>query len=383
MDQAATYLPTMVRHRRVIHAHPEIGLELPETHAYLELTLRSLGINPEVHEAGGLTARIRGTEDSGLVRVLRADMDALPLTERTNLPYASTTDGAMHACGHDLHMAMLLGAAEMFTAHPPRHDVVLAFQPGEESDRGALELLKHKNLKLKKGTSAFAIHVNSIIESGVIAFRRGKFMAYGDWFKQTFSGPGGHASAPDLAGNPVRAIADFVRHLESVVDELGISENLVATVTEILSGNTVNVIPTEGRARGTLRTLSVESRARLHQRIKEIATQAAIHHGLQSTTEIMEGYPAVIGDDAFIDAFLDSIKSAGFSSSLAEMKSPSMVIEDFSYLLQKWPGAMVYLGAKAESKPSFNHSDDVLFDEAAMTTGLALHRLVADLDFRP
>lgn len=377
---ARTYLPSMVEHRRYLHSRPEVGLVLPETHDYLGATLRALGLAPEIHPAGGLSVRVSGTARKRQVRILRADMDALPLEERTGLAYASERSGAMHACGHDLHMAMLLGAAEMFQAHPPRNDVVLVFQPGEESDRGALEVLKHQNLQLGKEASAFAIHVNAIMDSNAIVYRRGTFMAHGDWFKVAYTGPGGHASAPHLTSNPIEAAADFVHGLSEVVAELGVDGHLVATVTEVLSGNTVNVIPALATLRGTLRTASSEQRSQLHEELKKAAARVADARRIDHSAEIVEGYPAVVGNDNFIQALVDALEREGLGAQLQEMEQPSMVIEDFAYFLQKWPGAMVYLGAKVGSTPSFNHSVDVLFDETAMATGLALHGLVASLE---
>ena len=157
-------------------------------------------------------------------------------------------------------------------------------------------------------------------------------------------------------------------------------EHLVATVTEVLSGNTVNVIPTVGTVRGTLRTASLDQRTRLHEALTLAAAKAAVVRRVDHRAEIVEGYPAVVGDDDFVGALVEALRRVGLEEKLAPMAQPSMVIEDFAYFLQKWPGAMVYLGAKVGSTPSFNHSDDVLFDETVMTTGLALHALVASLD---
>lgn len=374
------YLAVMIEHRRHLHSRPEVGLELPETHRYLRTQLESLGLSPEVRPAGGVTVRMHGTSGTGRVRILRADMDALPLDERTDLPYRSELRGAMHACGHDLHMAMLLGAAEMFVAMPPRHDVVLVFQPGEESDRGALEVLKHRSLRLGQEATAFAIHVNAVMASHAVAYRHGLFMAHGDWFEVTFSGPGGHASAPHLTGSPIEAAADFVAGLAGVTEELKTGEEVVATVTEVKAGNTVNVIPTVGTLRGTLRTLSLEHRAELHKRVQEVARAAATRCDVAHEVRISAGYPAVVSDARFVDALVAGVTVAGHGGLLVRMDQPSMVIEDFSYFLQKWPGAMVYLGAAVGEHPSFNHSDDVLFDENVMSTGLALHEAVANLD---
>jgi amidohydrolase len=379
--RAATYLSSMVKHRRHLHAHPEVGLELLATHDYIARSLRSLGLTPEVRPSCGVTVRISGRGTGGQVRVLRADMDALPLVENTGLPYSSRRRGAMHACGHDLHMAMLLGAAEQFVSRPPAHDVVLAFQPGEESDRGALALLEHENLRLPSDTETFAIHVNAIVPSGTVTSRAGTFMAYGDWFRVSFAGSGGHASAPHLASNPIDGMSAWVLRLHELVAELGLREKLVATVTESTSGNTVNVIPTSGSMRGTLRTLSEGHRAELHARLEKTTVEIADRFGLKSGLEITAGYPAVINDPAFLDAVLAQLDAERPAAHSEIMASPSMVIEDFAYFLQRWRGAMVYLGAQVGSRKSFNHSDDVMFDEAAMSVGLALHSLVADLPF--
>lgn len=365
-------------HRRYLHQHPEVGLALPDTHEYIAGVLLDLGLEIEIHPSAGISTRIPGLASDGVVSILRADMDALPVQERTDLDYGSVRPGAMHACGHDLHMAMLLGAAKVLTEAPPRHDTVLVFQPGEEADRGAVEVLKHKNLSFPGPATAFAVHVHATLDPGAIWCRSGVFMAFGDWFTVHLAGPGGHASQPHLAGNPLEAAGDFTLRLRELVSEIGAGEGIVATPTEALIGNTVNVIPATGRLRGTIRTLSAQCRSALIAGMEELLAEVVSRHGITGRLMIQEGYPAVINDGAFMGRLENSLCGTALGERVVAMPAPSMVIEDFAYFLQRWPGAMVYLGARGDGNTSFNHADDVVFDEDALSIGTALHLLVAD-----
>ncbi|WP_408897237.1 M20 family metallopeptidase [Nocardioides sp. R1-1] len=375
-QQAATQYDAMLAHRRHLHADPEVGLALPDTHAYVASALADLGLRPEVHDGAGVSVRIDGTGDGGRPVVLRADMDALPVREETGLPFASRREGAMHACGHDLHMAMLLGAARCLVDVPPRRDTVLVFQPGEESDRGAVPTLeRHRNLRLDEAET-FAIHVHATWRSGTVFHRPGVFMAAGDWFRVTFTGPGAHASQPHLAGNPIVAGADLVQGLRAAVAELAATEHLVATVTESLMGNTVNVIPATGSLRGTLRTLSAERRSALVARLRALAEEAAAASGLGVSVEIVEGYPPVVNDPPYDDRLVAALRQAPVAAE--PMAEPSMVIEDYAYFLERWPGSMVYLGAQVPGHQAFNHAADAVFDEGVLPLGAGLHLLAAD-----
>lgn len=370
-------IATMIRHRRHLHAHPEVGLALPDTHEYVSSELQRLGVNPEHVPGAGVSVRIEGTNPSLTPIVFRTDMDALPVHEDLDVSFRSTREGAMHACGHDLHMATLLGVAEDLVRNPPARDVILAFQPGEESDRGALETLKHKNLDVS-AAQTFAVHVNAVLPTGTVAYSKGTFMAFGDWFRLDIEGPGGHASAPERAGNPIQMGARFEEAVVDLAQALSTpTGRAVATVTEFLSGNTVNVIPTHGSLRGTVRTVNPEQRESLHRGMSKIVDELASELGLVATLTITAGYPAVVSDLAFIDEFLADARAEGLSSVLQEMDHPSMVIEDFSYFLHKWPGAMVYVGAAIGDAPSFNHSATAQFDEEAMTTAFRLFRMLA------
>ncbi len=364
----------MAAHRRALHQQPEVGLELPDTHAYLADALRGLGLDPEVHPGAGVTVEVPGTT-AGRPVVLRADMDALPVTERSGVEDPSRRDGAMHACGHDLHMAMLLGAAACLVEAPPARRTVLVFQPGEETDRGAVPTLaRHATLALDDA-EAFAIHVHATWSAHTVHLRPGTFMAHGDWFRVDYRGPGAHASQPHLAGNPVVAASELVGRLRSAVDELAREEHLVATVTEALIGNTVNVIPTDGRLRGTLRTLSTGRRDALHAELERLALVTAAEVGVEAALTITAGYPAVVNDEAYVDRVRAAV---GTRAQVVEMADPSMVIEDFAYFLQRWPGAMVYLGAQVPGHHAFNHAADAVFDVDVLRTGAALHLLAAD-----
>lgn len=379
IGQAHDVQEWMAERRRHLHQHPEVGLALPETHDYLRTELEALGLTPEVHPGAGLTVRVSGTAPDGTVSVLRADMDALPVQEESGVSFASTREGAMHACGHDLHMSMLLGVARVLVDRPPRRHTVLAFQPGEESDRGALRTLEHAHLsQLDKNASAFAIHVNAVLPAHEVHYRRDTFMAYGDWFRVDYRGEGGHASQPESTGNPIEAAADLVHGLRRLVRELSVEEHVVATVTETLMGNTVNVIPAHGRLRGTLRTLSADRRRRLIEGLGDLVTRSAATARVSGELQLHEGYPAVVSDEAYVESMVAALRHAGLGSLLHEMARPSMVIEDFAYFLHRWPGTMVYLGAQVPGHTSFNHAADVVFDDAVLATGAALHLLAAD-----
>ena len=378
IQQARDVQEWMIEHRRELHRHPEVGLELPRTHDYIASTLHDLGLVSESRRAAGVTVRIPGSAPDDSVSVLRADMDALPVTERTDLPFRSTAAGAMHACGHDLHMAMLLGAAKVLVDNPPRRDTVLVFQPGEESDRGALRSLDHANLTFRGQATAFAVHVHALASPGSILCRPGVFMAYGDWFTVELGGPGGHASQPHLVGNPVEAASEITIRLRQLVGELATEEHVVATVTESRIGNTVNVIPASGRLRGTLRTLTADTRTQLIRAMHDLVGDVVASRRLTGALTIHEGYPAVVNDVDFITRLETRLGQTELAGNVVAMPEPSMVIEDFAYFLQRWPGAMVYLGAQAEGNTSFNHADDVVYDESALEVGAALHLMAAD-----
>lgn len=351
MSDATGVYPSMVEWRRRLHCNPEVGIVLSDTQLLVAVALSDLGIDAEVRPGGGVSTRILGQNPDGVTSVLPTDMDGLPLQERSGESFASERDGAMHACGRDLHTAMLVDAAQAMTATPPRRDTVLVFQPGEESDHGALQTLLHQNLTGLRGASAFAIEFASI---------------------------GGHASSPHLTGDPIDAAADTIREMPSLAADLALAEHMVATVAEIVMGNTVNVIPDRGRLRGTIRALSTNQRDSLIAGIEAIVQRTADRVGVTGALTLIEGYPAVVNDPGFVEGMLYYLSTHELADRLREMPKPSMVIEDFAYFLQQWPRAMVYLGANVTGHSSFNHSDHVVFDESAMVTGAARYMMAAE-----
>lgn len=368
----------MSTHRRWLHRFPEVGLDLPRTHDHIAAALQDLGYSVEHRPAAGVSARIAGENSTARPIILRADMDALPVVEETGEVFASENHGASHACGHDLHVATLLGVARDLTERPPVRDVIIVFQPGEETDRGAVPTLTHDNLQITDA-DAYSVHVNSAMPRGTVNYRYGTFMAYGDWFSIDINGTGGHASAPDQVGNPIRLGGSFVESMATLAKSLSYGEDkAVATVTEFQSGNTVNVIPASGRLRGTIRSTRAQVREQLIEGMRTIV--GSQHRDMRTELHIKEGYPAVVSDQAALDHLITLLSEGPLAGSLREMPEPSMVIEDFSYFLHKWPGAMVYIGAQAVENPVFNHSAKARFHEGAMDTGFIVFRTLVDSD---
>ena len=366
----------MRERRRFLHRFPEVGLELPNTHVHIAQELQQLGLDVEHRSSAGVSARIPGSDPTARPLILRADMDALPVKEETGEPFSSEIVGASHACGHDLHMATMLGLAGDLVDNPPLRDVIVVFQPGEETDRGAVPTLEHRNLRISEADT-YAVHVNSALPLGTVNYRFGTFMAYGDWFSIDIKGVGGHASAPERVGSPIRLGTHFLAEMINVAKALSRKgEKAVATVTEFQSGNTVNVIPATARLRGTIRATNDAVRTELISGLQEIIELD--HRDMQAHLEIMQGYPAVIADDQALQDLISVLEEGNLAESLVRMPEPSMVIEDYSYFLQKWPGAMVYVGAQAEANPSFNHSADARFHEEAMDTAFTVFRTIVD-----
>jgi hippurate hydrolase len=373
--------------RRKLHRHPEIGLRLPVTQQAVLDEIADLELNVRISETtSAVVAELVGGRPGPTV-ILRGDMDALPLQEETGLDFASEVDGAMHACGHDTHVAMLAGAARLLAAR--RADlagrVLFFFQPGEEGFHGARYALEEGLLDPSDGSAvagAFAIHITSLYAAGTINLRSGPLLAAADTFQVTVHGSGGHASAPHNAADPVPAACEIVTTMQTVLSRrISTFDPAVLTVGRISAGTTNNIIPATAELEGTIRTYSADVRQQIHDRLHAVANGVASAHGLTAEVKITPGYPATINDEAFTGVVRDVATSLLGAELVDEMEHPIMGAEDFSYVLERHPGAMVFLGASTpEYEPGdapANHSNLVVFDESALASGVALYAAVA------
>jgi amidohydrolase len=370
--------------RRTLHRRPELGLDLPLTQAAVREALRELPLTTTTgRSCSSVVATLTGARPGPSV-LLRADMDALPLREDTGLEYASEVPGAMHACGHDLHTAMLASAARLLCARRERlaGRVLFMFQPGEEAHHGARSMIDEGLLDPAgpAGTpsSAMALHVTSRLSAGALQTRPHSIMASSDDLRVTVTGRGGHASAPHDALDPVPAAAAMVGALHTMVTRrVSAFDPAVLTIAHLTAGTTTNVIPETATLEGTVRTLSETTRAQLLGEVRRVCTGIAEAYGCEVDVEIEAGYPVTVNDPVVAERLADVGRSVLGSRFVEPMPDPIMGSEDFSYVLARVPGALAFVGAcppdtdPAEAPP--NHSNRVVFDEDAMVAGVALY----------
>jgi amidohydrolase len=389
-EAARAILGDVVAIRRRIHRRPEVGLDLPATQAVVLEELAKLAIEGRKGQAlSSVVAVIKGGRPGPTV-LLRGDMDALPLHEDTALDFASEVDGAMHACGHDTHVAMLLGAARILherRADLPGH-VILMFQPGEEGLGGAKTMIEEGLLDAavadggERPTGALAVHISTSYPTGEIDLRPGPEMAATDVIRITVRGRGGHASEPHNALDPVTVAAEIVLALQAMVTRrIDVFDPAVVTIAQITAGTTNNIIPDSVFLFGTIRTVSEATRAEVRAGVRRVAEGIAAAHDATAEVDLEPGYPVTINDPAFTAFVMDTARSLIGDERVKEMRAPIMGAEDFSYVLQQVPGAMAFLGGRPDGVDPdtgpHNHSNLVVFDEEAMATGVALYAAVA------
>lgn len=384
LDEACGLLDDTLELRRRIHRHPEIGLTLPRTQQVILDALAPLGL---AIRTGTRTTSVVATLEGarpGPTMLLRADMDALPLQEDTGLPFASEVAGAMHACGHDTHVAMLLSAARMLAARRASlaGRVVFMFQPGEEGYHGARVMIEEGLLDAHKPDAAFGIHVGARHPAGVIATRGGAMLASGDTFQITVRGEGGHASAPHDCLDPIPVACEIVQAFQTLTTRrVNAFDPAVLTVAKIEAGTTRNIIPETASLLGTIRSVSEKTRKNMLEGIKRVAEGVAAAHGATVEVNLIRGYPVTVNDDAFAERVMRVATELLGPERVQPMATPIMGSEDFSYVLQRVTGAFAFLGTRpAEGPAPPNHSNRMIVNESALPNGVALHVAVA-LDF--
>ena len=374
-DRALADADDMVALRRAIHADPELGLDTPRTRDKLKAALAGLPLTIRDSEATSGFVATLDCAGPGRTVLLRGDMDALPINEATGLDFASRTPGAMHACGHDSHSAMLVAAAHVLSA---RRDqlagrIRFMFQPGEEGHHGARFMIDEGLLGEPLPDAAFALHVWPTLAGGTIACRAGAMLASTDTLRATIVGKGGHAAMPQDALDPIPVAAEIILALQShVARRTPAIDPLVLSITRISAGTTHNVLPDRVELLGTLRTLSPDGRERGRAAFERICTHVAAAHGCTAEVVIDPGYPTTRNDPRAVAIIRELAGAAYF-----EPPSSNMGGEDFAYVLDRIPGAMAFLGVAApNSAPADRaplHNPMMRVDEAALPTGVALH----------
>lgn len=379
LEQARGFSDAIVALRRAIHAEPELGLQTPKTRDKVRAALAHLPLEwREGPSTTGLVATLRGSAGAGRRVLLRGDMDALPMNEETGLDFASTIPGAMHACGHDTHTAMLAGAAELLCARADRlaGEVQFMFQPGEEGFHGARFMLDD-GLIDPLPDAAFALHVMPNSPHGLVAGRAGALLASADQFDIIVQGRGGHASMPHDALDPVPVACEIVTALQSLVTrKFPVSDPVVATVAKIEAGTAHNVIADRVAMRGTLRTLSPTNRARLREVLEHAAQHIAAAHGMTADVTITPGFPVTVCDGRAVDLGEQVVRELTGEQGFHRLDNPIMGAEDFSYVLEKVPGAMFFLGVAHEGVDWRSccsiHSTRMMVDESVLPLGTAV-----------
>ncbi|WP_347108562.1 M20 family metallopeptidase [Paenarthrobacter sp. S56] len=382
----------IVRLRHDLHREPEIGLQLPRTQ---EKVLKALdGLPYEItlgKDTTSVTAVLRGgaahASAEKPVVLLRADMDGLPVQETTGVDYTSRLDGAMHACGHDLHTSMLAGAATLLAERRDQlaGDVVLMFQPGEEGYDGASYMINEGVLDAagRRVDTAYGMHVFSSLEPhGQFVTKNGVMLSSSDGLVVTVLGAGGHGSAPHSAKDPVTAAAEMVTALQVMVTrQFNMFDPVVLTVGVLHAGTKRNVIPETARIEATIRTFSEESRQKMMVTVPKLLKGIASAHGLEVDVDYQQEYPLTINDEDETNTAEKVIAGMFGESRLTRMATPLSGSEDFSRVLAEVPGTFVGLSAVApgadHSTSPFNHSPYATFDDGVLADGAALYAELA------
>ena len=367
--------------RRQLHQEPEIGLHLPKTQAKIVAALDGLGLEVTTGKAlSSVTAVLRGAKSEKTV-LLRADMDGLPVTELADLAYKSQIDGAMHACGHDLHVAILIGAARLLVKNKSQlnGDVVFMFQPGEEGFDGAGHMIKEGVLTAsgRKADATYGLHVmSSSAPTGTFTTKGGTMMASSDELHVTVLGMGGHGSAPHSAKDPIPVAAEMVSAMQLMITRsFDAFDPVVLTVGQFHAGTKANIIPDIAEFQATIRTFSAENRTRIQAEAVRLCKAIAEGYGLKAEVKVVEQYPVTVNNDEHAQ-FVGKVAADLFGNdAYVEMPHPIAGAEDYSRVLEAVPGSYVFLGASVDQdfmNSEVNHSPRAMFDDSVLYRGTAL-----------
>jgi len=389
LDDAGGQLDDAVELRRRLHERPELGLELPDTQAAILEALDGLPLTVTTGTSTSSVIAVLDGAEPGPTVLLRGDMDALPMHEDTDLDFASRVDDAMHACGHDSHVAMLAGSARLLAERRGglRGRVAFMFQPGEEGHHGARFMLEEGLLDTAAAgaepvSMAFALHQSPTLPSGMVASRGQALMASADDFEITVRGRGGHASMPHHTADPIPIACEIVTALQAMVTRrVDAFDPAVVTVAKIRGGTTHNVIPETATLWGTIRTVSASTRSAVIADIERVAQGIGTAHGSAVEVQVNEGYPVTVNHVDAATFALDTARGLLGDAAVVEMPSPVMGAEDWSYVLEEVNGAMAFLGTRppgiAAPDVAPNHSNRMIIDEGAMAAGIATYTGVA------
>jgi amidohydrolase len=382
-DEAAGLAGELTELRHAIHAEPEIGLDLPMTQVKVLEALEGLPLEVSTGDRlTSVTAVLRGGGGSGNCVLLRGDMDALPVREETGLPWASRHDGVMHACGHDLHTAMLAGAAKLLAARRESlsGDVIFMFQPGEEGYAGARYMIEEGVLDAAgpRPLAAYALHVSSNNTSlGNFSTKPGPMLAAADILKVTVHGRGGHASTPYRTLDPIPAACEMVTALQTLVTRrFNVFDPVVITVGSFHAGTADNIIGDDATFLATCRSFSVESRGRLRDETVRLVRDIAAGHGLTVDAEYVDEYPVTVNDAAETEFAAGAVTELFGAERDERAAYPITGAEDFSFVAEQVPGAFLMYGAcppgRDPGEAPSNHSALAMFDDSVLTDGATL-----------
>ena len=378
LERANQLVPELVENRRHFHRHPEVRNELFETVKYVKAQLEDMGYQVQEICQCGLVV-LAGGKKPGKCILIRGDMDALPMPEDTGLEFSSQNPGAMHACGHDLHMAMLLGAAKLLKEHEDEIEgtVKICFQPNEETFGGAKAMIEAGVLENPHVDAAFAIHVGSMADVGTLDYGKGLTMGSADGFSIHVKGKGCHGAAPNSGISPINiGVHIYLALQELLAREVNPAEQCTLTVGSMLFGDgATNVIPSEGVLNGTMRGFNAELINHLRQRVEEISVGTARVFGGDAQVEWLFSSPAMYCDPDFTDEVVRYAADVVGEDRMIPKKSRATGSEDFAYFGEKVPSQIFWLGAGVDDKTKriSNHNPKVLFSEDALPYGAAVY----------